>query len=394
MDMLIFGELRRAKYLVLILLIGLASVEAAAQSAPLRKDIPSIAKGANGAIVTIVLANDDKPIARGTGFLVKPDGVIVTNYHVIETGNVAVVKFPGGTALPVDGVLAADKVRDLAIIKIHGKTFRTLSLGNSDQIQVGEEVVAIGNPLGLELTVSNGIVSGVRTGEKEEGKLLQITAPISHGSSGGPLFNMVGEVVGITAMYLEGGENLNFAIPVNDAKLLLSKQSAKLQNLPNEHDVSLGAPKHSHPVPNTSQEIQETLHWIQNTLNAGDGKKSVEFKDGETHSQTNLMPELNGCQVTFVNEMRNETKGELKTTFLWRVNLGDLDPTSFDANVTLVTVHTTDKVPSIGMSTGGSAVVVPATDLFWELSSQSYAERFVKALHHAVTLCGGKASAF
>ena len=205
-----------------------------AQSAPIRKGIPEIAKGAKGAIVTIVMANDDKPIARGTGFLVRSDGAIVTNYHVIATGNVAVVKFADGTILPVDGILATDKVRDLAIIKIHGKSFRTLTIGNSDQIQVGEEVVAIGNPLGLELTVSNGILSGVRRDEKNSGKILQITAPISHGSSGGPLFNMFGEVIGINAMFLEGGENLNFAIPVNDAKYLLSNQSSKLQSLPNE----------------------------------------------------------------------------------------------------------------------------------------------------------------
>src|SRR5258708_29254440 len=157
----------------------------AAQSAPLRKDIPAIAKAANGAIVTIITANNDKPIAQGTGFLVRADGVIVTNYHVIETGNVAIVKFPDDTAVSVDGVLAADKLRDLAIIKIHGKTFRTLGLGDSDDIQVGEEVVAIGNPLSLESTVSNGIISGVRTSKEQGGKFLQTTAPISPGSSGG-----------------------------------------------------------------------------------------------------------------------------------------------------------------------------------------------------------------
>src|ERR1700676_5524337 len=158
----------------------------AAQSAAPRKDIPSIAKAASGAIVTIVMANNDKPIARGTGFLVSSDGVIVTNYHVIANGNTAIVKFSDGTTLPVDGVLVTDKVRDLAVIKIHGKNVRALTLGNSDRVQIGEEVIAIGNPLGLELTVSNGILSGFRTVEKERGKFLQITAPISHGSSGGP----------------------------------------------------------------------------------------------------------------------------------------------------------------------------------------------------------------
>jgi S1-C subfamily serine protease len=224
-----------------------------AQSAPPRKDIPAIAKSANGAIVTVITATGDRPIAQGTGFLVSADGMIVTNYHVIKEGNVAIVKFPDGTVLPVDGVLAADKVRDLAVIKIHGKPFRTLTLGNSDQIQVGEEVIAIGNPLGLELTVSNGILSGVRSVKKEGGKFLQVTAPISHGSSGGPLFNMAGEVVGITAMYFEGGENLNFAIPVNDAKLLLQKRSAKLQDLPNEADTE-ESPKETNAEATPAQE--------------------------------------------------------------------------------------------------------------------------------------------
>ena len=234
----------KIKYLALALLTGFVSVKADAQSALPRKDIPAIAKAANGAILTIITAANDKPIAQGTGFLVSADGVIMTNYHVIATGNVAIVKFPDDTAFPVDGVLAADKVRDLAIIKIHGKTFRTLPLGDSDDIQVGEEVVAIGNPLLLESTVSNGIISGVRTSKEQGGKFLQTTAPISPGSSGGPLFNMRGEVVGINTLYLEGGENLNFAIPVNDAKLLLSHQSAKLQNLPNAHEA---APKDEPP---------------------------------------------------------------------------------------------------------------------------------------------------
>jgi V8-like Glu-specific endopeptidase len=231
----------RIKYLALVLLTGFASVEAAAQSPLPRKDIPAIAKAANGAIVSIIMSDKGKPIAQGTGFVVSPDGVIVTNYHVISEGSSAIVKLPDGTAFAVDGVVASDKARDVAVIKTHGKTFQTLTLGNSDRVQVGEEVVAIGNPLSLESTVSNGIVSGIRV-VKEEGKYLQVTAPISHGSSGGPLFNMSGEVVGITAAILEGGENLNFAIPINEAKRLLLNQSAKLQNLPNEAPVSTQAP--------------------------------------------------------------------------------------------------------------------------------------------------------
>ena len=207
----------------------------AARSASAREDIPAIAKAANGAVVSIVMSDKDgDPIAQGSGFLVSRDGLIVTNYHVIAQGTSAVIKLPGGAFFVVDGVLAFDKARDVAVIKAHGEDFRTVTLGNSDRVEVGQEVVAIGNPLSLESTVSNGIISGIRTDEDLGGKFLQITTPISPGSSGGPLFNMAGQVVGITTLYLKGGENLNFAIPINDAKHLLLANSAKLQNFPNE----------------------------------------------------------------------------------------------------------------------------------------------------------------
>jgi len=200
-------------------------------------DIPAISRKANGSIVSIVMSNKDgHPIAQGSGFLISKDGQVVTNYHVIKNGTSAVVKLPDGAFFPVDGVLTSDKGRDVAIIKAHGNDFRTLTLGDSDRLQVGEEVVAIGSPLSLESTVSNGIVSAIRTVEDEGGKFVQITAPISPGSSGGPLFNMAGEVVGITAAGLRGGENLNFAIPINDMKLMLRATFSTASALPDEVD--------------------------------------------------------------------------------------------------------------------------------------------------------------
>jgi S1-C subfamily serine protease len=93
-------------------------------------------------------------------------------------------------------------------------------LGNSDPVQVGERVVAIGNPRGLEQTVTDGLISAIRDTGKGY-KLFQMSVPISTGSSGGPLFNMAGEAIGITAAYLEGGQNLNFAIPINYGLALL-----------------------------------------------------------------------------------------------------------------------------------------------------------------------------
>ncbi len=265
-------RMRRHFAIKFLSLIPVIPISAAAQSALPRKDIPSIAKAANGSIVSIVMSDDKgKPIAQGTGFVVSKDGLVVTNYHVIAEGSSAVVKLPDGAFYAVDGVLAFDKVRDVAIIKAHGQNFRALSLGNSDRVEVGEEVVAIGSPLSLESTVSNGIVSGVRTAEELGGKFLQVTAPISPGSSGGPLFNMAGEVIGITTLYLKGGENLNFAIPINDVKRLLSTQSTKLQNLPNEAEPKEAPPKESPALPLAGQDLDlPAYRQYQELLKASD----------------------------------------------------------------------------------------------------------------------------
>ncbi len=258
--------MKRGVQIALALICALHVPTTKAQSVPPRKDIPTIAKAADGAIVSIVMSKDGQPLAQGSGFLVSKDGLVVTNYHVIAKGSSAVVKLPDGAFYAVDGVVASDKSRDIAVIKTNGKNFRTLTLGNSDRLQVGEQVVAIGNPLSLESTVSNGIISGIRAAK--DGKFLQITAPISHGSSGGPLFNMAGEVVGITAAIVESGENLNFAIPINDAKQLLVAKSSKLQNLPNEPESARadGVPS---TVDDGSSANNIARHYYRQLLDAG-----------------------------------------------------------------------------------------------------------------------------
>lgn len=258
----------------LLSLAFLGATVASAQSTPPQKDIPTIAKAANGAVVSIVMSDKDgNPIAQGSGFLVSRDGLIVTNYHVIAEGSSALVKLPDGAFYVVDGVLAFDKARDVAIIKPHGENFRRLALGDSDHVEVGQEVVAIGNPLSLESTVSNGIVSGIRTDEELGGKFLQVTTPISPGSSGGPLFNMEGEVVGITTMYIKGGENLNFAIPINEAKGLLLTKSSKLQDFPNEPE-SAETQKHEEDTSSSgttaaAQNNPSDRDYYQQLYNAG-----------------------------------------------------------------------------------------------------------------------------
>lgn len=189
------------------------------------RGIPALTRKILPAVGLIVVSDSTGRVtAQGSGFMVSSDGEFVTNYHVIEGAASAVIKFPNGAFYGVDGVLALDPVQDLAVLKAAGKGFPFLTLGDSEDVEVGESVIAIGSPLSLEETVSSGIVSGVRTIGERSLKVIQTTAAISPGSSGGALLNLKGQVIGITAYRLVKGENLNFAIAANYVKpLLVSK---------------------------------------------------------------------------------------------------------------------------------------------------------------------------
>src|ERR1035438_3803108 len=262
---------------VLLLVAAMSARNAPSTSKSLDLDIPAIAREANGSVVSIVVSDKDgHPLAQGSAFLISKDGQVVTNYHVIRNGSSAVVKFPDSTLFAVDGVLVTHEDRDVTIIKVRGNGFKALTLGDSDRLRVGEEVVAIGNPLSLESTVSNGIVSAFRTDENEGGKFVQITAPISPGSSGGPLFNMAGEVVGITTSHLVGGDNLNFAIPMNDVKPMLLAGFSKLHSLPDEPEPVSAEPTTGDPkllvTPNLMAPIsgEVSIVWDFSTAFAAD----------------------------------------------------------------------------------------------------------------------------
>ena len=153
----------------------------------------------------------------GSGFFIE-GGLIATNYHVIKDAKRGIAKLVGQEKeFAIDGYVAIDKDRDLAILKVTGLRAPALSLGNSDNVQVGETVYAVGNPRGLEGTFSPGAVSSIRPEGNAviRGKILQITAPISPGSSGGAVLNSRSQVIGIAVATRVDGQNLNFAIPSN-----------------------------------------------------------------------------------------------------------------------------------------------------------------------------------
>jgi S1-C subfamily serine protease len=196
------------------------------QSSRAQEGVTDVVKRSSDAVVLIAIANSaGQETVLGSGFLISADGQIATNYHVIKDAHVAVVKLSNGAFFPVDSVLASDPDKDLAIIKVNGRNLPFLQIGELDSVHVGDHVVAIGSPLGLEGTVSDGIVSALR--DAAPAKWIQTTAPVSHGNSGGPLLDMNDHVVGVITwgVNLQLGQNLNFAAPADEIKTLLAAPS-------------------------------------------------------------------------------------------------------------------------------------------------------------------------
>ncbi len=187
---------------------GRAATVPAAPAAPLTLTPAEIAARGLPSVVTMRTSH-----SLGTGFVVRADGWIATNLHVIVGGPQLKVTLRDGRELEVVEVLAASPDHDLALVRVEAQGLPTLALGDSDAMRPGDPVVAIGNPLGLEDTVSNGLVSARRK-VSADFEVLQVSAPIAPGSSGGPLFNDRGQVVGISQAVMQGGQNLAFVVPV------------------------------------------------------------------------------------------------------------------------------------------------------------------------------------
>jgi hypothetical protein len=202
-------------------LLALSVLMASLATAQEAVDWSSLVEKVMPAVVTIVSA-DAKDIVQGSGFIISSDGKIVTNFHVVAGKPAILARRSDGSFLVIKGILASDKANDLAILQAEGRNLPFVPLGDSDGVKVGEAVCVIGSPMLLEGTVSAGIISAVR--ELQDGrKLLQITAPISKGSSGSPVFNRKGEVIGVASFILSEGQNLNFAVPSNVVKALLRR---------------------------------------------------------------------------------------------------------------------------------------------------------------------------
>ena len=203
--------------LALLLLAG-ALPATQAQAAPGR----DIAKKSFPSVAVMIMYNEKgKPESLGSGFVVLP-GILATNYHVVQGAAKGEVTFLGDRkAYPILGVVGLDAWADLALVAIADRSRKPLPVGLASRMQVGDQVYVIGNPKGLVGTFSEGVISAVRRRDNRKDFTFQMSAPISTGSSGGPVLNEQGEVIGVSVSTILSGQNLNFAIPVSYVSSLM-----------------------------------------------------------------------------------------------------------------------------------------------------------------------------
>jgi hypothetical protein len=206
------------------------------------ESLPSLIKKIKPSVVIVFTYDGNgNPLSQGSGFFISQNGDIITNYHVLRGANSAEVKTSDGRVHPITYIIAKDEQNDIVrlSVDISSKYVHPLSLSENIP-EIGEKIIVYGSPLGLENTVSDGIVSSVRE-IFDYGKIIQITAPISPGSSGSPVLNMNGEVIGVASFQMIKGQNLNFAIPsqrivslnlAQEKKIYFSEKKATRKDLP------------------------------------------------------------------------------------------------------------------------------------------------------------------
>ncbi|MEK6890958.1 MAG: trypsin-like peptidase domain-containing protein [Nanoarchaeota archaeon] len=172
-------------------------------------------------------------ISQGSGFIITEDGYVVTNAHVLAGGRyVRVLTYETNQWIPAQ-LVDYDAEIDVALLKIPDKNYNNLEFGKSSELKIGEKAIALGNPLGLSFSVSEGIVSGLnRVGPNNLPIYIQIDTPLNPGNSGGPLINKEGKIIGINNFKLQGSENLGFALESDEAvktiNELLQRQNSTL----------------------------------------------------------------------------------------------------------------------------------------------------------------------
>lgn len=275
--------------------------------------------------VVLLICDDGSEVSQGSGFFVRP-GVLVTNFHVIEGKSRGIVRVAVGDKrekrlFRVARVIAFDKESDLALLNVPDARKAEIPslplLPDRREIAVGETIYALGNPEGLVGTISPGIVSaGIRSSQKLA--RLQITAPISHGSSGGPVLNTRAQVVGVAVGSIEEGQNLNFAVPASLVTALI--QNAKfpdpsdelLDDIPNKEDQKLAGWTWTDLPTSAAGQSSRTLPppMIIGPLRQGESKETASLR--KLDGVRIIIEELDADALKVVTAYQLQTEIELR----------------------------------------------------------------------------------
>jgi Do/DeqQ family serine protease len=243
----------------------------------------------------------DKQRALGSGVMVTTDGYLLTNFHVVDGADHIMVDLTDGRTLMAK-VIGTDKPSDLALLKVNGTGFTAIALGNSDAVNVGDVVLAVGNPLGVGETVTMGIISAKNRSTSDDGSyedFLQTDAPINHGNSGGALVNTKGELVGINSQILssnDGNIGIGFAIPANMAKTVMDQ----LRTTGKVTRAQLGV-----TVQTVSADMAQSLGLRQPSGVIVSGVTKDSPADRAGLKQGDVITALNGQPIRDMNTLRN-----------------------------------------------------------------------------------------
>ena len=290
-----------------------------------------IAKRVSPSVVMIQGRSDSAQIV-GSGFIVSRTGDVITNLHVIRDLETATVHLTDGRVFNSVSVMGINEPADLAVIRITGSGFPSLAMGDEGAPSVGDRVVALGSPLGLDGTVTAGIISAIRKVDGD--KYLQTDAAVNPGNSGGPLVNVRGEAIGVVSFKMRSAEALNFAISISVARTLLAfsqknqpmsfDQMRSLLSTPKKPDASVqGEPSTPQPAQvEGGPSLNETLNWIAGKLPLGTiNIEDVDPQYGPVeHSVTMLPGNFESCTIT-VDEQESERYTKFPHTRIRRENV-------------------------------------------------------------------------
>ena len=376
--------------------------------------------------VVVIVASDqnDQREALGSGFIVG-HGSVATNHHVVEGMNQAYVVFSDGSVERVRGVAADSVQQDLIVLTTDTGNRPPLPFGDELSLHQGDPVYALGAPKGLQLSFTNGIVSSFRKSEAQF--LIQTTAPIAPGSSGGPLFDRAGRVVGVTTSMLSDTPGIYFSVGIGDVRRLLrtpqgvalpfdewTKRQDGESHTESASGISSSKSQHGQPS------LHETISWMTNFLEAHGQEWSgtIEPSRSNVMGLSPLYRELLALQaedlhvdpagkeacVIFVRhnsatatQLHADLKAPVKT-WTETMFLGDIDPKSIKVVASShVYFETSNNLGKIIETVPPEGNKYPEYDLdrgWILLDSAENAQRFANAFVHAVILCGGTQAPF